>query len=319
MQAVTLSACLCFSIALMSGAGSAQQAPEVRWSQNRLSVVASGAPLADVVREVARLSAMEVIGADKLTGRVTINFAELPLDKAMATILEGVNYSIQERTAADGSRQQVLRILSMVRGDAAAAFNITGPLHSPALDALVAEAVVDHDDQVEVDADDDPDYYDDIRKDRLEASRLAAEGVFSAKTDLQALLKLMENYNDEIRLEALKALGTRPMPEVLPAISAALGDAHWDVRTAAIEILSRASDPASLARVGHELVGSDDRDVKIDALRVLAARAQMESAESLRAFLKTPPVDDDALLRAAAQQLINELEWRAKNARSERR
>ena len=319
MSVTTTTSILCLSLAVVCSTTAAQQPPEVVWANDRLSVRATDAALADVVSEVARVTGIELVGREKLSGHVSINFADQPLEKALAALFEAVNYSIQERAAADGvPRQLTVRILSMIRGSGGP-MQITGPLASPALDALVAEAITDHDDQVEVDADDDPDYYDDIRAEKLEASRLAAEGAFGPKADVASLIKLTENYNDYIRLEALKALATRPLAETLVPLTKALGDEHWDVRNVAIEVLSRARDQESLLQIGHLLVKAVDREAKVDALRVIAARAQPQALVHLQAYLKTPAGIEDALLRAAAQQMINELEWRAQAARGERR
>jgi hypothetical protein len=322
MAFMRITSTLCVSVALVCSVALAQQKPDVRWSNDRLTVRTNDAPLADIVDEVARTAGIEVIGRDKLRGRATLNVADQPLDKALAVILEGVNYSIQEKPAANGTaRQLILRIASMAGGATdAAPVRITGPLASPALDALVAEALLDHEDQVDVDLDDDPDYYEEIRTEKLAAAKLASEGAFGPKAELDTLIKLTENYNDYVRLEAIKALGSRSMtPEVLMAIAKMLGDLHWDVRIAAVEILGRAKDAESLQRVGQLLVKDDERDVRVDALRVIALRAQQDSLVHLRAYLKTAPGIDEDLLRSAAQQMINELEWRAQAARGERR
>jgi hypothetical protein len=313
---------ICLALLILCSAPYAQERPfNVSGTPERVTVRAANALLADVVAEVARVAEIELVGQDKLAGRLSVDFSEHPLEKALGIVLDGVNYSIQKVPGENGAPPRlVLRIASMARG-AIAPVGVNGPLHSPALDALVAEIITDHDDQVEVDVDDDPDYYADIQKDRLEASKLAAEGAFGPKADVESLVKLMANYNDEIRLEALKALGTRAMTDqILIALTQALGDDHWGVRNAAVDILGAARDLPSLERVG-QLVAEDERAVQIDALRVIAARAQRESMVQLHAYLKKPRKagDDDALLRAAAQQLIDELEWRAQAAKGERR
>ena len=311
---------VCFALVVLCSPSFAQQRPfDVAWANGNLTVRATNAPLVDVVDEVAKLTGMEVVGRDKLSGSLSASVVAQPLEKALAAVLEGVNYSIGKRAGVNGAPDAlVLRVLSMARPDKAAV-NVTGPLHSPALDALMVEALTDHEEQVEADADDDPDYYDDIRKERLEAQRLASEGAFAPQADVASLAKLLDNYNDEIRVEALKALGGRAIPEVLAYITRALGDDHWGVRTAAVDILGAARDPQSLERIGHLLSSSQDKEVKVDALRVIAARAQRESIPYLQGYLKSAPASDDALLKTAAQQMIDEFEWRAQAARAERR
>jgi HEAT repeat protein len=298
---------------LLAPAAMAQQPFDVKWSNDRLTVRAATAPLADVVAEVARVLDMELVGREKLTGTVSLEFADQPMDKAFAELLAHVNYSIQKRVVGDKA-VTVLRVASMARvGNATV--DVTEPLHSPALEALVALETADDAEQKEMDADDDPDYLDDLLKEQAEAARLAAEGAFGPKADLEALLKHAQNMNVEaIRLEALKALGKRPGEVALPPLLAALRDESWDVRSAVVGILGAARDPRSLQMVGQSLQ-SEDRDARLSALRVLALRAQPECLSHLRTFLKAPPRDDEAALREAAQQLINELEWRQQVAR----
>jgi HEAT repeat protein len=86
----------------------------------------------------------------------------------------------------------------------------------------------------------------------------------------------------------------------------ALGDEVWEVRMAAVEILGRDKSRESLATLGRLLEKNDDKDVRIGALRVLALRADPESAIYLRAVLK----DEDPVIRAAAEQILAELDRR---------
>ena len=117
----------------------------------------------------------------------------------------------------------------------------------------------------------------------------------------------MSDGNEEIRFEALKGIGTRPLEGLaLKAILDTLGDETWEVRNAAVDILSRATDADSLRAVGQTLQTNEDRDIRIDALRVLAFRAQPESAPYLRETLKT----DDAVIRDIAGQILAEFDRR---------
>jgi len=307
--ATTLRACVVFTF--LSAPVFAQTPADVTWANGGLTVHVADAPLGDVIQKVSQLTGIAVVGQEKLAGTVSVEFADLPVEPALVKILTNVNYVIQEIVGADAKapRQLVLRIHSMIEGsrrDSA----LTGPIAVPALDGLFVEEMHDQADEKEVEAeDDDPDAYEDARKEKLEAARLGSEGAFSPDADINQLLKLVENYyNDEVRLEAMKALGARPI-EVSrrPAIKA-LGDEMWDVRMAAVEILGRDKDPQSLATIGTLLEKNDDIDVRIGALRVLALRADPASADYLRAVLK----DDEPVIRAAAEQILAELDRRAR-------
>jgi hypothetical protein len=300
--------------AILSAPAFAQAPPDVTWANGGLTVHASDAPLSDVVQKVAQLTGIVVMGQEKLAGNVTVDFANLPPEPALVKLLGNVNYVVQEIVGADANapRQLVLRIHSMIEGsprDSA----LTGPIPVPALDSLFVEEMHDVADEKEVEADDDdPDAAEDTRKDKLEVAKLASEGAFGPDADVKQLLKLVENYyNDDIRLEALKALGTRPIEiSRKPAIKA-LGDEVWEIRMAAVEILGRDKAPETLATLGRLLEKNDDMDVRIGALRVLAFRADPESAVYLRAVLK----DEDPVIRVAAEQILTELDRRARAKR----
>jgi hypothetical protein len=313
MRYLKLSVSVAIVVTGLCSAASAQRPFDVKWTNDRVTVKASSAPLADVIGEVVKLANVEVIGLDKLSGPLSVDIADHELEKALGILLYGVNYSIGKRPSPDSSEppRLVLRILSMAQG-ADGSVKVDGPLHSPALDMLVAEAMADDQDQKESDADDDPDYEDDVRNERNEAAKLAAEGKFGPKADVEELMTLMGNYNDFIRVEALKALAARPIPTALTPLAKALGDECWEIRTVAVDALARLRDAESLARVGELLMKSDDDpDVQVDALRVLAQRAQPESLTHLRGYMKAPPKDQDGRLREAVQQMIAEFEWRA--------
>jgi hypothetical protein len=299
------------ALLVLSSAAFAQRALDVAWSNDRLTVRAANAPLAEILDEISRLTGLEVVGRDKVAGRASAELTNEPLERALAALLDGVNYSIQSQPSAKGQPAKlIVRILSMAGSDPVPV-KVIGPLQSIALDALAVEALTEYEEQVEADAEDDPDYYDDIEKEKREASRLAAEGAFGPAVSVASLAKLLDNYNDQVRLQAIKALGTRAMPEVLEHLVNTLGDEFWEVRNVAREILSAAKDPLSLQRVGLLLTEADEKEVQVDALRVLAARAQPESIAHLEAFLRSVP-RDEPLLRSAAQQMLDELHARAR-------
>src|SRR5687768_5514656 len=93
----------------------AQAQLDIKWSNERLSVRVADASLAAVISEVTRVAGIEVIGGEKLAGVVSADFTELAPARAMATLLEGVNYIIQERPDPRGGAapQLVVRIHSM--------------------------------------------------------------------------------------------------------------------------------------------------------------------------------------------------------------
>lgn len=301
---------------LLSGAPAmAQQTFEVQWANERLTVRAADAPQGDVLAEVARVTGIEVVGSEKITGRLTVDVTQAPLDDGLAKVLDGVNYVLLERpaSASSGGRRWVLRVHSLA-GAAPAAGMYTGPIHVPALDALAAAEAEEAEDFAEID-EDDPDADEDARAERVQAAKLTSQGAFGPKSPVAALLKHSENYyNDFIRLAAIKALGDRTGPEVVLRLVKALGDEALPVRNAAVDSLGRLTDPDSLRIVGQVLETNSDRDVRVAALRVVALRASPDSIPHLTAVLKDP----DTSIRDAAGQLLAELE-RRQAARAARR
>lgn len=296
---------------LLSAPALAQATPDVIWANGGLTVHLSDAPLSDVVQKIAQTTGIQVVGQEKLAGTVTLEFANLPVEPALVKLLSNVNYVLQEIVGADAQapRQLVLRIHSMIEGsqrDSA----LTGPILVPALESLSVEEMHDVADEKDVEADDDdPDAREDARREKLAAAQLAAEGAFGPDANVKQLLKLVENfYNDDIRLEALKALGARPIEVARKPAIKALGDEVWEIRMTAVEILGRDKDPQTLATIGRLLEKNDDIDVRIGALRVLAFRADPESAVYLRAVLK----DEEPTIRVAAEQILAELDRRAR-------
>jgi hypothetical protein len=304
---ITSRACVAF--VLLCAPAFAQQPLDITWANGGLTVHVSEAPLADVIQKVSQLIGIEVIGQEKLTGSVSVDFASLPTEPALVKLLTNVNYVIQEVAGSEPNAPQhlLLRVHSMSDGRTAPR-TMDGAIQVPALENLMTEEMHDAADEKEVEADDDdPDAVADARREKLEAAKLASEGAFGPDADVKQLLKLVENYyNDEVRLEALKALGTRPLDvSRRPAIKA-LGDEVWEIRLTAVEILGRDKSRESLATLGRLLEKNDDKDVRIGALRVLALRADPGSADYLRAVLK----DEDPVIRAAAEQILAELDRR---------
>jgi hypothetical protein len=79
-----LSLSLPFSLLLLFVSKSSAEEPfTIEWKAGRLSVTAEGAPLAQVLREVARLTGVEVEGLKGLHEPVSARFANLPLREGL--------------------------------------------------------------------------------------------------------------------------------------------------------------------------------------------------------------------------------------------
>jgi len=296
------------------GLTSSQQPFEVKWADQRLTVRAAAAPLADVVREVSRLTGVEVIGGEKLTGAISTEFTTLPLEEGLARVLAQVNYAVKHEPGRPSSADHrlVVHVLSMSGGVTDA--TLTGPMNIPALESRLAAEAEEVAEEKEEDADD-PDMDDLRQEETLQLAKLNAKDAFGPKATVASLVKLFDNPPndaDKIRVEALKALGSRPMPEVQTVLVRALTEDSWDVRMAAVEILSRATDPDSLRGVGRIVEENPEENVRLGALKVLALRADDRSVVQLRSVLEK---ETDTDMRAVIQDILTEFERRERAKR----
>lgn len=291
----------------------AQPALTVEWRNERVSVRASEALLSTAVAEVSRRSGIEVVGLEKLTGRLTVEFADLEPGPALAAMLTGVNYVLAAPQApqAVSKVRLVLYVHSMAPG-APVHLSLDGPIDVPTLESIAALDVGEEG----ADADDEetghPEMMAEQRDRALEISDLAAEGAFGPGATIDSLAERLNEGSVPVRVAAVNALALRPGTRVLGLVTEALGDDAAAVREAAVAALGRATDPASLAKIGELLAKHPNRYVRIGALRVLASRASQASAPSLQA------VDDDPdrLIRDAAVQILAEL-GRRRDARAD--
>ncbi len=287
----------------------AQVRPEVAWTHERLSVRADGAELRDVVAELARVTGIEVSGIDKLTGKVTAQFGDLTLAEALKQLLPAVNYVLQQLPArADNSVPKFsLRVHSMA-GAPLRPGSTNLPLTVPVLDALIAaDDAAEAQDRAE--GEPDPDTEEEERDAKLEASRLESDGAFGAQVSVADLLEYLDDASPEVRLAAVNALAERPMKVALGPLAGALGDDAASVRNAALEALGRATDRESLTKVGELAQKHGDIGVRVNALRVIARRADPASVPALRMMLR----DRDTTVREAATQMLSEFERRARD------
>jgi HEAT repeat protein len=289
---------------------SSQSRFTVKWANDRLSVHAPSAPLADVMAEVARQTGLSIVGADKLQGDVSADFTDLTIADALKTLLADVNYFVQQQAATDKGRVGLsVRVHSMARVTERASPS-GGALRVPAIDAMIA-AETEELEEEKKEAEDDPDVAEERRMYLETARQLVESGAFGGTATVAQLENYLDGDNPELRLEAAKALADRPIADALSALLDALMDDSIEVRRVAISALGRAGDRDSLQHIGLLLENDDDLSVRYSALRVLALRADPASAQ----YLKKVANDQDDTVREAAQQMLAELERIAKEKR----
>ena len=85
---------LLLSFTFLASVAFAQARLTVRWSEERLSVQASGAPVASVLREVARHTHVQIRGLEEARGTVDVEFADKHLIDGLRVLLQDFNYVI---------------------------------------------------------------------------------------------------------------------------------------------------------------------------------------------------------------------------------
>jgi hypothetical protein len=281
-----------------------QQGLDVTAANGRLTVHVSSAALRDVVREISRLTGIQVTGDNRLTGPISDDFSDLPTTEALERILVHVNYLIVKvpRSKAATSEQLAVYIHSMSSADDAAT-ETSGPIHAPALETLIALDAAD-----EEEPDDDTAAEDE--EDEKEP-HVAHKGEIDPNTNTRDLITIADDDDAaaSVRAQALNILGNRPLDRAsLEALVRALSDDSSKVRSAAIEVLGRATDSASLETVGRLLDEPDDDNdehLQISALRVLALRADAASVPHL--LILANAQEGNPTHREAANQIVAQL------------
>ena len=279
----------------------AQQPFNLIWSSDRLTVRASNAPAQDVMRTVAEKTGIEVVGLEKVTGQISVDFADLPLLEALPAILTGHNYTVTERPVEGGTVKKIVLTVH----SAHYAFTASGPIAVPALDAFDA-GDLDQDDSEPPSEEEEID-----RENELQSlMELEASGAFGPDADFSALRELFESDEVEIRRRALTAIAQRPLATVLRTMVSAMADEDAQVRRIAVDFLARQKDKDSLQRMGTVLAKETDTTPRVAALRVIAFRADPASQAFLRPLVKDP----DAVIRDAVAQILAEFERRSRPA-----
>ena len=285
----------------------------VNWVNDRLSVRAEDAPLFDVVAEVARLTGLKVVGAEKLQGRLTVDFTELAAVDALKSLLTEVNYFVQHESGVGQERLGlIVRVHSMAKTTAATVSAVKA-LRVPAIDAIIESEAEDRAEELE-DELDDPDVEEENKKNLQAAQELALNGAFGKAVAPRELWRYMKHENPEIRLEAIKALAQRPISDSLTPLVEAVADDSIEVRRTAIDALGHASDAESMTRIGLVLEKDPVTEARYGALRIVALRADPAAIVHLR----KAATDEDLMIREAVAQLLAEFQRLAREKTGQR-
>jgi len=298
------------------------QAPlVVEWKAQRLSVSAERAPLAQVLREVARQTGIEVDGLQGLQQRVSVRFTRLALRDGLAKLLAHQDYAmVGDPSSATGGEPVTLVILGhppspavadaprAETGSAGAAEQMalsgagpTAPASAPVTEQDPAEraaAVYALANDGDMDA---------IRRALLDpdpgVQAIAFQALAERDPHEAARMAVDASRSDDLsrRLSGLFALGQLDDTIAVPALAHALADADEGVREYAVQSLRGQSSPEAEAALSRALQDASP------AIRLLALEALACRGRTGEAYLRSAAQSEDSLLRARAAQLLQQV------------
>ncbi|MEZ5293357.1 MAG: HEAT repeat domain-containing protein [Vicinamibacterales bacterium] len=260
----------------------------VSWANERLSVTATNAPLADVLREVALRTGSKIVGLEQATERVTIDVRDATLSRVLHELLSDVdvNYVYRARPATRTGVAMWLAGATAPRASACPAGGCSGS-GVIAVDGAAAPLTTSWTT--------DPGPVDNV-------ARLTAEGAFGAGATQASLIGLTKDPDFNVRIMAIQTLALQMTPEGVAAIRDALNDEHPFVRGEALGLLADAgSGPAATALVG-ELIEHPNPEVRETAAIVLGER----EGEEARFLLERALGDEDGAVRGLAAQSLKQ-------------
>jgi hypothetical protein len=306
-------------IPLLASSTLAETPPSAEWKDGRLSVTAEKARLAEILQAIARLTGMEVRGAEALDEEVSVQFSGLALGEALKRLLLHVNHLVLEDTSTEeGGTRLIVWVLGAGGRPPAAAVIERVEKPAPSGDqpwGPIAELVVDPDpgmrrwavkrlgERADHEAftrllrvleDDDAD----VRRDALTA--LAQYG----RTAIDPVKRLLEAEKvADVRVAALQLLGQIGREDAAPFLLGVLGDPDPRVRIAAVEALGHAGEPTATEAL---LEGIRDKEpaVRMAALRTLAFYVGERAA---RDAIEQGLIDKQEAVRALGSGLVESL------------
>ena len=290
------------AVLLSSSLASAQPPLTVQWVDARLSVTAHDVALAEVLREIAHQTGVEVVGLDRIQESRSIEFADKRLADGLKLLLEDLDYVMAIRDPlALMTTPPAMRVWVYLKsppvdvlaqpGDPDASTRVEPTLAGA--DGTWPEAVTPapaSTDQEIPAADIDPE----LRS--LEDSR------FFDQASESSILQATNAASPAVRARALKVLGARDSSVSADAFGIAMVDSDPAVSSVASALMADSNAPNVLENLGSVLRHSDPV-VRFTALELLTRRADPESLPYLSPVLN----DENEVIRTTAQRLVKQL------------
>ncbi len=232
----------------------------VEYEDRQLSVNAEQTPLAQILREVARQTAVEVQGLEGLQEEVSVRFTRLPLQEGLQKLLGSVNYLLFEATSPQGGMRPT-RVLVFGRR-AGSPLRARGATSSEAGKAMTEEEEWEE--------------------------RLKALEAFAQQGDEAALRQALHDPDESVQMKALELLAQRGQQQAVASLLDMTKSDQSATRSQALRLLHEsgyAGEGTVVAALGAAL---DDKEARDYAIQALAERGGADAMEYLREVFRDP-------------------------------
>jgi hypothetical protein len=279
---------------LLTSCGLARPAVKIQWKENErlLSVTASHAPLSGVLREIARQTAIELEGEDRLQEQVSIDFSDVSLIEGLRILLEHKDYALVGNAGSGGRGSLRLLMFSDRTLSSKPDLKYRNPSPSSA-DAALADPIllttIAHEEDAEPD-------------DR--AKQLAALETSSQLGDTEVLQKAILDPDLAIQKASFEALAASDPAGAVDSLLRAAHSDNADMRVQAIELLVEVFpvDPGSALSALRGALADKDSSVKAAAIQALTTQGGAEATALLRQALHdSDPSERLLVIQSVAQ------------------
>ena len=302
------------------------RAVHVQWSHNLLSISATNAPLADVLREISRQTGIEIRGLEELSERVSVEARALPLDAGLAKLLSNRDYIILGDLSEHRERQPVLlwvrkhgpggslpsaqaiqQARAVISGEPASGAKVSEEAAGDISQQIANQSGEDFaqsDTSSQTEADDTQTGDAEASDEANPVKKLSDIGQSFRKADESALSEAVSDADPVVQASAFEALAYLDRDGAIDALQTAMESDRPATRLEALQLLensANASEPTILAAL-RRAIKDNDISVRTNAIQALANRDGNEATDLLREALQDP----DPAVRVIVISSVNE-------------